>query len=99
MRLAKILGSFWLFDRADEPSRLPAPEPRDIHWFNLNLSSTSVFIRHILVGLTLLLLLSVWSVPVAALASLLSWDTIHDVAPRLAKLLGKRYVLSSSPRQ
>ncbi|GAA5962187.1 hypothetical protein JCM8115_006622 [Rhodotorula mucilaginosa] len=66
-----------------------APEPRDIHWFNLNLSSTSVFIRHILVGLTLLLLLSVWSVPVAALASLLSWDTIHDVAPRLAKLLGK----------
>ncbi|GAA5984720.1 hypothetical protein JCM10908_003473 [Rhodotorula pacifica] len=66
-----------------------APEPRDIHWFNLNLSSTSVFIRHILVGLTLLLLLSVWSVPVAALASLLSWDTIRDVAPRLAKLLGK----------
>ncbi|GAA5868559.1 hypothetical protein JCM3774_005428 [Rhodotorula dairenensis] len=66
-----------------------APEPRDIHWFNLNLSSTSVFIRHVLVGLTLLLLLSVWSVPVAALASLLSWDTIHDVAPRLAKLLSK----------
>lgn len=69
-----------------------APEPRDIHWFNLNLSSTSTFIRHVLVGLTLLLLLSVWSVPVAALASLLSWDTIQDVAPRFAKLLSRRYV-------
>ncbi|GAA5932719.1 hypothetical protein JCM10213_006311 [Rhodosporidiobolus nylandii] len=66
-----------------------APEPRDIHWFNLNLSGTSVFARQIIVILTLLFLLSVWSVPVAALATLLSWDTIHDVAPRFAKLLGR----------
>ncbi|BGP27145.1 hypothetical protein JCM10295v2_006109 [Rhodotorula toruloides] len=66
-----------------------APEPRDIHWFNLNLSASSVFIRQVLVILTLLILLSVWSVPVAALATLLSWETIQDVAPRLADLLGR----------
>ncbi|GAA5902674.1 hypothetical protein JCM6882_004039 [Rhodosporidiobolus microsporus] len=66
-----------------------APEPRDIHWFNLNLSASSVFVRQVLVLLTLLVLLSVWSIPVAALASLLSWDTINDVAPRFANLLSK----------
>ncbi|GAA6030870.1 hypothetical protein JCM8097_008916 [Rhodosporidiobolus ruineniae] len=66
-----------------------APEPRDLHWFNLNLSSSSVFVRKVLVLVTLLGILSVWSVPVAALASLLQWDTIKEVAPRLAELLGK----------
>ncbi|GAA6046727.1 hypothetical protein JCM3770_003137 [Rhodotorula araucariae] len=66
-----------------------APEPRDIHWFNLNLSASSVFIRQVLVVLTLLVLLSVWAVPVAALTQLLSWDTIQSVAPRFADLLEK----------
>ncbi|GAA5824868.1 hypothetical protein JCM11251_005374 [Rhodosporidiobolus azoricus] len=66
-----------------------APEPRDIHWFNLNLSASSVFVRKILVLITLLVLLSVWSIPVAALASLLSWDTINDIAPRFANLLSR----------
>ncbi|GAA6059229.1 hypothetical protein JCM10212_006622 [Sporobolomyces blumeae] len=66
-----------------------APEPRDINWGNLNMSKTSAFIRRVLVVIIMLVLLSVWAIPVAALASLLSWDTIKQTAPRLAKLLGK----------
>ncbi|GAA5866760.1 hypothetical protein JCM1840_004257 [Sporobolomyces johnsonii] len=66
-----------------------APEPRDIHWYNLNLSASSVFVRQVLVVLTMLVLLSVWSVPVVALSTLLSWDTIKENAPKLAKWLGK----------
>ncbi|GAA5863074.1 hypothetical protein JCM8547_002789 [Rhodosporidiobolus lusitaniae] len=66
-----------------------APEPRDIHWFNLNLSGTSVFVRQVLVLLIMLVFLSLWSIPVVALVGLLSWETIKDVAPRFAKLLSK----------
>ncbi|GAA5948371.1 hypothetical protein JCM3765_001391 [Sporobolomyces pararoseus] len=66
-----------------------APEPRDINWGNLNLSNSSTFIRRVLVVLVMLLLLSVWSVPVAALASLLSWNTVKETVPKLAKFLDK----------
>ncbi|GAA5944356.1 uncharacterized protein JCM15063_006571 [Sporobolomyces koalae] len=66
-----------------------APEPRDINWGNLNLSNSSIFIRRVLVVLIMLVLLSVWSVPVAALASLLSWDTVKETVPRLAAIIEK----------
>ena len=66
-----------------------APEPRDIHWFNLSLSPSSAFIRKVLVLFTLLVLLSVWSVPVAYLSRLLSWDSIEEAAPRLAEWIGR----------
>ncbi|GAA5968552.1 hypothetical protein JCM11641_007678 [Rhodosporidiobolus odoratus] len=86
---AQIAAQTVHYPTADEFHTELAPEPRDVHWFNLNLSSSSVFVRQIIVILTLLVLLSVWSVPVAALATLLSWDTIKDASPGLAKLLGK----------
>ncbi|GAA6009728.1 hypothetical protein JCM10207_004170 [Rhodosporidiobolus poonsookiae] len=86
---AQIAAQAVHYPSANEFHTELAPEPRDIHWFNLNLAGSSVFVRQIIVIITLLVLLSVWSVPVAALATLLSWDTIHDVAPRFAKLLGK----------
>ncbi|GAA5900728.1 uncharacterized protein JCM6883_004637 [Sporobolomyces salmoneus] len=66
-----------------------APEPRDLNWGNLNLSNSSTFIRRILVVLVLLVLLSVWSIPVAALASLLSWNTVKETVPKLAEILDK----------
>ena len=66
-----------------------APEPRDIHWFNLSLSDSSRFVRQLLVVLTMLVLLSVWAVPVTFLSKLLNWDTIKTSAPKLAKLIGK----------
>ena len=81
---------------ADSRSLPTAPEPRDIHWFNLNLSASSVFVRQVLVVVTLLGLLSVWAIPVAALTQLLSWDTIQSIAPRFADLLEKSCV-SLSP--
>ncbi|GAA6025636.1 hypothetical protein JCM11491_007153, partial [Sporobolomyces phaffii] len=66
-----------------------APEPRDLNWGNLNLSNSSTFIRRFLVVFVMLVLLSIWSVPVAALASLLSWNTVKETAPKLAKWLDK----------
>ncbi|KAK4055372.1 hypothetical protein OIO90_003210 [Microbotryomycetes sp. JL221] len=66
-----------------------APEPRDINWSNLSLSKSARFIRKIMVTITLLVLLSVWLVPVLFLAQLLSWKTIKDTAPRLAEFIGK----------
>lgn len=69
---------------------ITAPEPRDIQWFNLSLSPSSVFIRQILVVMTLLVLLSVWLIPVLYLAKLISWSSIEEAAPKLAKWIGKR---------
>ncbi|KAI5477633.1 DUF221 domain containing membrane protein [Pseudohyphozyma bogoriensis] len=66
-----------------------APEPRDVQWFNLSLASSSLFVRRLLVLMTVIVLLSVWSIPVAFLAKLLSWDTIEDAAPKLAKWIAK----------
>ncbi|KAM0790961.1 hypothetical protein ACM66B_004266 [Microbotryomycetes sp. NB124-2] len=66
-----------------------APEPRDINWSNLSLSRSARFIRKVLVTITLLVLLSVWLVPVLFLSQLLSWRTIKETAPRLADFIGK----------
>lgn len=55
----------------------------------MSLSATSVFVRRLLVVLTLVLLLFVWSIPVAYLAKLLSWQTILKSAPKLAKWISK----------
>lgn len=70
-------------------SKTTAPEPRDIQWFNLSLAPSSIFIRQILVVMTLLILLSVWLVPVLYLAKLISWSSIEEAAPKLAKWIGK----------
>lgn len=66
-----------------------APEPRDIHWFNLSLSDSSRFVRQLLVVLTMLVLLSVWTVPVLFLGRLLSLDTIQKSAPKLGDIISK----------
>ncbi|GJN93152.1 hypothetical protein Rhopal_006199-T1 [Rhodotorula paludigena] len=89
MAAAQIAAQVVHYPSATEFHTELAPEPRDIHWFNLNLSASSVFARQILVVITLLVLLSVWAVPVAALTQLLSWETIREVAPRFAQLLSK----------
>lgn len=60
-----------------------------MQWFNLSLSASSVFVRQLLVVITLLILLSVWSIPVTYLAKLLSWETIEESAPKLAKWIAK----------
>ncbi|GJJ13050.1 hypothetical protein Clacol_007299 [Clathrus columnatus] len=64
-----------------------APEPRDIIWANIALSSTALQVREIVVmGLMALLLFS-WVFPVTALAGLLSYTEIKKVAPWLGRLI------------
>ncbi|KAH7338447.1 DUF221-domain-containing protein [Rhizoctonia solani] len=65
----------------------PAPEPRDIYWPNVTLSPKATLFREALVLGFMGLLLSFWSVPVAGLASLLSYKEIKKVMPWLAKLI------------
>lgn len=50
----------------------------------------SYYVRNLLAVLTVLVLLSVWSVPVVFLGQLLSWSTIQSFAPNLAKWIDKR---------
>lgn len=64
-----------------------APEPRDVYWDNLTLSTVSKHSRKLVVFVLLFLLLGLWAIPVSWLASLLSWDNIQDSAPRLADFL------------
>ncbi|CAE6483261.1 unnamed protein product [Rhizoctonia solani] len=65
----------------------PAPEPRDIYWPNVTLSPRETLFRETIVLGFMGLLLSFWSVPVAGLASLLSYKEIKKVMPWLAKLI------------
>ncbi|KAJ1305006.1 hypothetical protein OPQ81_000049 [Rhizoctonia solani] len=65
----------------------PAPEPRDIYWPNVTLSPRATVFREAIVLGFMGLLLSFWSVPVAGLASLLSYKEIKKVMPWLAKLI------------
>ncbi|KAG8730698.1 hypothetical protein FRC11_006065, partial [Ceratobasidium sp. 423] len=65
----------------------PAPEPRDIYWPNVTLSPRATLFREAIVLGFMGVLLSFWSVPVAGLASLLSYKEIKKVMPWLAKLI------------
>ncbi|CAE7079715.1 unnamed protein product [Rhizoctonia solani] len=65
----------------------PAPEPRDIYWPNVTLSPRATLFRETIVLGFMGLLLGFWSVPVAGLASLLSYKEIKKVMPWLAKLI------------
>ena len=64
-----------------------APEPRDIIWANMAHSRTSLRVREFVVLGVILLLLFTWLIPIAALASLLSYKEIKKVAPWLAQLI------------
>lgn len=65
---------------------------RDIQWNNLSISPSSVFVRQLLVTIALLILLSIWSVPVTTLAISLNWENVEKAMPRLAELIGRRCV-------
>ncbi|KAI8868145.1 DUF221-domain-containing protein [Ramicandelaber brevisporus] len=64
----------------------PAPEPRDLIWYNLPLSMSARFGRSILSSLALILLIFFWIVPVASVASLVSLPTLVRWFPFLEKL-------------
>ena len=64
-----------------------APEPRDIVWSNMSRSLATSRIREAAVLGIMVLLLLFWVIPVAALASLLSYEEIKKTMPWLAELI------------
>lgn len=64
-----------------------APEPRDIIWSNMGVSSQSVATREWIVLGVMVLLLFFWFIPVTALAGLLSYKEIKKTWPALARLI------------
>lgn len=65
----------------------PAPEPRDIVWSNMTLSTRNVRARDCFVLASMSLLLLFWIIPVAALAGLLSYKEIKKTMPWLGNLI------------
>ncbi|TIC63896.1 DUF221-domain-containing protein [Wallemia mellicola] len=75
-----------------EPGQLvtkPAPEPRDVVWKNVALSTKALLSKKLFVYGTVTTLLLTWAVPVTALYTLLSYSEISKYLPSLAKLLEK----------
>jgi len=75
---------------APSPSQLAshqAPEPRDIVWTNMSLSSTNLLVRELFVLAAMGMLFFFWVFPIAALASLLSYKEIKRVMPWLGQVI------------
>lgn len=66
-----------------------APEPRDIVWSNMTLSTNADRVREIVVLGLLVLLFFFWVIPITGLASLLSYKEIKKAMPWLGDLIDK----------
>ncbi|KAH7869805.1 uncharacterized protein C8R40DRAFT_1163358 [Lentinula edodes] len=66
-----------------------SPEPRDIVWANMTSSDHTLRARDILILAAIGLLFFFWVIPIAALASLLSYEEIKKTLPWLAGLIDK----------
>lgn len=64
-----------------------APEPRDIVWHNMSITSRGAAVREVFVLAAMILLFLFWFIPVTALAGLLSFKEIKKTWPALAGLL------------
>ncbi|KAJ3839680.1 hypothetical protein F5878DRAFT_615586 [Lentinula raphanica] len=64
-----------------------SPEPRDIIWANMTPSDHSLRARDILILAAIVMLFFFWVIPIAALASLLSYEEIKKTLPWLAGLI------------
>ncbi|KAI8446714.1 hypothetical protein BY996DRAFT_6434022 [Phakopsora pachyrhizi] len=56
-----------------------APEPRDVYWSNLNISTTSLKIRNATVLFCMALLYGFWATPVSFLANLMSYESLKSL--------------------
>ncbi|KAF8559485.1 DUF221-domain-containing protein [Imleria badia] len=70
-----------------ETKTLPAPEPRDIVWANIEHTPGSLLCRELLVLAAVGLLMFFWIFPITALASLLSYKEIKKVMPWLGGII------------
>lgn len=79
-----------------QPSQMEtslAPEPRDVHWGNIVMSSQSLWARTLVVFALSAFTLLFWGAPVSQIARLLSYDTIAHASPALAKLIDRSPVV------
>ena len=65
----------------------PAPEPRDIIWYNMTFSQTSLRVRECFVLGSIVLLFFFWVIPITGLASLLSYKEIKKTMPWLGQMI------------
>ncbi|KAF7331657.1 hypothetical protein MKEN_00045400 [Mycena kentingensis (nom. inval.)] len=65
----------------------PAPEPRDIVWSNMTPSQLTIQTRDIFVLCMIAVLFLFWLIPIAALASLLSYTEIKQTLPWLGRII------------
>lgn len=84
---AQIAAQTAHFPQPDQMLTSLAPEPRDVHWSNIVLSSSSVWLRNAVVLALTVMTLLFWGAPVSQIARLLSYDTIAHASPALARLI------------
>lgn len=75
---------------ASSPSQLTsrlAPEPRDIVWSNMSLSTVNLRVRDLFVLSVMGVLFFFWVFPITALASLLSYKEIKKAMPWLGQVI------------
>ncbi|OLY83383.1 Calcium permeable stress-gated cation channel 1 [Smittium mucronatum] len=72
-----------------------APEPRDICWNNLTISSKSRNIRNFIVRLITLLMFVFWLVPITALSALLSPEFLDGYFPGFSNFVKKTPILDT----
>ncbi|TIB61736.1 hypothetical protein E3P78_02670 [Wallemia ichthyophaga] len=66
-----------------------APEPRDVVWENVALSTRAIISKRLFVYSTVITLLLTWAIPVTVLYTLLQYSEISKHLPALARLLEK----------
>ncbi|KAG0239108.1 hypothetical protein B0O80DRAFT_13677 [Mortierella sp. GBAus27b] len=72
-----------------------APEPRDVFWANLNLPSSELGLRTVVVNTTVFVLVFFWSGPTILLSSLLNLESLDKVIPGLSKFAASHPILQN----
>ncbi|KAG0055802.1 hypothetical protein BGZ83_007382 [Gryganskiella cystojenkinii] len=61
-----------------------APEPRDVFWDNLNLPSSELGIRSVVVNTTVFFLIFFWAGPIGVFSSFLNLDSLEKLIPGIS---------------
>ncbi|KAL1920405.1 uncharacterized protein VTP21DRAFT_782 [Calcarisporiella thermophila] len=72
-----------------------APEPRDIYWPNVNIQGREILLRWILVWVVVILIVLFYTLPLSAIATLTSPDTLDKYIPGFKKLAELNFILQS----
>ncbi|OZJ03580.1 hypothetical protein BZG36_03044 [Bifiguratus adelaidae] len=78
---ASLVSQSLLYPEPFQLNVKEAPEPRDVYWPNITLSTKSLVIRHILVDLFTVALAVFWVVPISFFAIFFSRDFLRNYFP------------------